>query len=105
MCPILLALGNAQAAQHRVFNIGSGIATHLGDVIALIAAELGMAPRLIYLPEQAGDVPHTCADFTAAELALGYAPRVTLQAGIQRYCSALRSAAFSHQAQELAAHV
>jgi UDP-glucuronate 4-epimerase len=49
------------------------------------------------MPDQAGDVPATCADLTRSRCALGYDPKVPLPEGIRRFVQWLR--------QEVAAEV
>jgi UDP-glucuronate 4-epimerase len=68
-----------------ILNLGAGRQVALLDVVKLLEAELGVAARIEWLPAQAGDVPRTWADTTAARDALGYAPRVALEEGIGRF--------------------
>jgi UDP-glucuronate 4-epimerase len=58
--------------------------------VELLAAALGVDPRIEYLPEQPGDPPHTLADIGAAQAALGYAPRVGLAEGLGKFAQWLR---------------
>jgi dTDP-L-rhamnose 4-epimerase len=67
-----------------VFNIGSGCAISINQVARRLADALG---RSDLEPEisgryRAGDVRHCYADITLARQALGFAPAVTLEAGL-----------------------
>jgi UDP-glucuronate 4-epimerase len=71
------------ALPYGVFNIGNSRRHALIDCIHLLAEALGVEPKLEFLPEQPGDPPHTCADITAAQTALSYAPKVELPDGLR----------------------
>jgi dTDP-L-rhamnose 4-epimerase len=78
-----LALEVPQAAGH-VFNIGSGCASTISEVAALMAQVLGtiyLAP-CITQTYRMGDIRHCFADITRAQTVLGYTPRVTLAEGL-----------------------
>ena len=79
----VLAIEERMSGYH-VLNLGGSQTTSLRDLIALIAMNLGVEPRLERLPLQAGDVTITCADIRAAS-ALGYAPRTSIEDGIRRF--------------------
>ncbi len=74
-----------------VFNLGESQTYSLDQLVALLAQELGVAPKIEKLPDQAGDVPATCADITKARRVLGYDPRVALPEGIRRFAQWLRA--------------
>jgi UDP-glucuronate 4-epimerase len=74
-----------------VFNLGESQMHSLDALVALLAKELGVAPRIEKLPDQAGDVPATCADIAKARRVLGYDPRVALPEGIRRFVRWLRA--------------
>jgi UDP-glucuronate 4-epimerase len=46
---------------------------------------LGKQAVIEWKPEQPGDMPHTLADIELAQADLGYAPKVTIEAGIPRF--------------------
>lgn len=75
---------------YGVFNIGSDSVHRLDEAIMLLAQALGVEPQIEYLPEQPGDPPHTRADISAAQAALGYAPKVELAEGIRKFVEWLR---------------
>lgn len=70
-------LGKAEG----VFNIGGGSRVTLNEVLGVMG-ELAGTVRIDRRPNEAGDVTHTWADTTAAQNALGYAPRVSLREGL-----------------------
>ncbi len=72
-------------ASGRVFNVGNGTAYSIREVAQRMATVLGK-PRL--QPEikgkyRAGDIRHCFADITLARKVLGFAPKVTLDDGIE----------------------
>ncbi len=73
----------APDASGLAINIGSGVARTILDVAALLGTVLGTSLE----PEvsgkyRAGDIRHCFADIDLARRVLGYAPTVTLEAGI-----------------------
>jgi UDP-glucuronate 4-epimerase len=74
-----------------VFNLGESQMHSLDQLVALLAKELGVTPKIEQLPDQAGDVPATCADITKSRRVLGYDPRVALPEGIRRFVQWLRA--------------
>ncbi|NJL29548.1 MAG: NAD-dependent epimerase/dehydratase family protein [Thermoanaerobaculia bacterium] len=73
------------APDFEILNLGGAETTSLAELVALIAGELAVEPRIEYLPEQPGDVPITYADVTKAGRLLGYSPRVPIREGIRRF--------------------
>lgn len=74
----------------QVFNVGGGSRTTVNEVIAEIGEIVGREPRVQNLEVQKGDVRHTAADTSRARGALGYAPRVSLRAGLEREVAWIR---------------
>jgi UDP-glucuronate 4-epimerase len=68
---------------YEVINLGGARPVLLKDLVQVIGAVLGMNPRVLEFPAQAGDVPITCADTAKAGRLLGYAPAVALEQGMQ----------------------
>jgi len=73
-----------------IFNLGESRTIRLDELISLIGRALGREPEVRRLPPQPGDVRRTCADITKARAALGYAPRVRIEDGIQEFVSWFR---------------
>ncbi len=66
-----------------VYNIGGGARVSINHVLELMAACTGTRPRIDRHPAQKGDMRDTYADTTAARRALGFAPTVSLESGIE----------------------
>ncbi len=66
----------------EVFNIAGGTQTSLKTALALISEITGHKIKIIYKPQQKGDVRHTAADITKAKNILGYEPQVGLSDGL-----------------------
>jgi dTDP-L-rhamnose 4-epimerase len=79
-----LALEVPQAAG-QVFNIGSGCASTISEVAALMAQVLGKThlEPCITQKYRMGDIRHCFADITRAQAVLGYTPRVALADGLE----------------------
>ena len=74
-----------------ILNFGAGHTVPLLEVIERLERALGAKARIEWLPAQAGDVPRTWADVTAARRAVGYAPRVPLAEGLARFVAWLEA--------------
>jgi UDP-glucuronate 4-epimerase len=74
-----------RCAGYEIYNLGESATTSLSELVGMIGELCGREPRLERLPEQAGDVPVTCADVSKAREKLGYAPKVPLAEGLRRY--------------------
>lgn len=72
-------------APFRIVNIGASAPTPLMDYIQAIEAACGREAKKIMHPMQPGDVPATWADTSLLTELTGYAPKVALQDGIQRF--------------------
>jgi len=69
---------------YEIFNLGKGNGTSLKEFINLVQKHVGKKAVIRQLPDQAGDVPYTCADVTKAERMLGYKAKVPFEEGIRR---------------------
>lgn len=72
-------------APHRLYNLGNNRSEELMKVIELIERACGRKAELRLGPIQAGDVPETCADISAAQRDLGFSPCTTIESGIPRF--------------------
>lgn len=77
---------------HGVINIGSGRATSVNEVAAMIAAHLDADVAAEHLPEVPGEVRHNRLDVSRARRLLGWSPGVDLALGIERLVTAANSA-------------
>jgi len=69
----------------RIYNLGESQTISLADLIDLLGRSLGKSPQIEQLPDQPGDVPVTFADISRARAELGYAPRVGIEDGVERF--------------------
>lgn len=82
---VAAALKSDRIGRCEVFNIGNNRSERLMDLIQLIAAELGVEPRMELLPLQAGDVPASWADIDLIQSRLGYQPTTPIAVGVPRF--------------------
>jgi UDP-glucuronate 4-epimerase len=68
-----------------IFNLGENETIQLKDLIAAIESAVGRKAKINRLPEQAGDMPLTCADISKARKLLGYNPETSLSAGLPKF--------------------
>jgi UDP-glucuronate 4-epimerase len=66
-----------------IYNLGSGRAVSLAELVAACEAAVGRRAIVERVPPQAGDVPATCADVTRAARALDHRAPVELAAGLR----------------------
>jgi UDP-glucuronate 4-epimerase len=76
---------NYEGAPFDIFNLGESETIQLKDLIAAIEKGLGKQAKINQLPEQAGDVPLTCADISKARKLLGYNPKTPLSVGLPKF--------------------
>ncbi|MDD5562580.1 MAG: GDP-mannose 4,6-dehydratase [Thermoanaerobaculaceae bacterium] len=79
------------AASFEIVNLGGSRTTTLARLIELVAAALGVEPRVEELPLQPGDVPITYADVRKAKRLWGWEPRVPIEEGIARFVEWFRA--------------
>ncbi len=72
-------------APFRIVNIGNSAPVELLTYIQAIEAACGQEAEKILMPMQPGDVPATWADTGLLTELTGYAPKVDVQTGIQRF--------------------
>jgi UDP-glucuronate 4-epimerase len=68
-----------------IFNLGESETIQLNDLIEAIENALGKKAKINRLPEQAGDMPLTCADISKARKLLGYNPTTRFSDGLPRF--------------------
>jgi UDP-glucuronate 4-epimerase len=83
--PVSDADSLSPVAPFRVVNIGASAPTPLMEFIAAIEAACGREAEKVMHPMQPGDVPATWADITLLRDLTGYAPKVTVREGVQRF--------------------
>jgi UDP-glucuronate 4-epimerase len=95
-----IARGVEALAEGRVVNQTINLAYGQGNTLVraaeLIAAELGVEPRMTVAPSLLGEVTHYVADITKARTLLGWAPQVPLDEGIPRAIAWFREHRAAH---------
>jgi UDP-glucuronate 4-epimerase len=74
-----------------IYNLGNSQPVELTHLVEMIGRVLGRTPRIQRKPMPPGDVCQTHADVSLAGRELGYAPRTSLEEGIQRYVAWYRA--------------
>lgn len=77
--------GATTATTTGCYNVGTGVATTILDLVAILARVSGRRPAVRQAPKRPGEVLHSLADITAARRELGYSPAVSLEDGLQEY--------------------
>jgi UDP-glucuronate 4-epimerase len=75
----------ADAAPHRVFNIGNNQAEYVTDLVRLLEESLGRKAVTVDLPKPEADPVETWADVSALSTLCGYAPKTRLDVGIPQF--------------------
>jgi len=73
----ILAACATTVGHGEIINIASGTSVSLNTLATLIGGDIS------YVPARVGDIVHSGADITRAATLLGYAPQVSLEAGIR----------------------
>jgi len=79
-----LLAAHSAGAVGRVLNIGSGRATDLLTLLALLSRLLGREVQPEFAPPRPGDVRESLADISLAHRVLGYQPQVDFEEGLRR---------------------
>jgi len=79
------------SAPYRVFNIGNSSPVKLMEFIATLERLLGVAAILQMRPMQLGDVHSTSADIDALVAEVGFAPRTTIEVGLEKFVAWYRA--------------
>lgn len=86
---VVAALDRCQG--YAIYNLGESRTVELSYLVSLISGCLGKEAKVERLPEQPGDVPITYADISRAREELGYAPKVPIEEGIERFVAWYRA--------------
>jgi UDP-N-acetylglucosamine/UDP-N-acetyl-alpha-D-glucosaminouronate 4-epimerase len=79
-----LLAGEKPGVCGQVFNIGSGRATTLLELLETLGRLIGVQPEPKLAPPRAGDIRESLADITQARKFLGYEPTVGLEEGLEQ---------------------
>lgn len=71
--------------RYAIYNIGNHRSERLLDMIRIMAAALGVEPKIELLPMQSGDVPATYASIDKLRAAVGYEPTTPIEVGIPKF--------------------
>ena len=82
----------------EIFNLGEHHTTTLRELIEMISRQVGKPAILQELPLQPGDVTITYANIDKARAMLGYAPRYTMEEGIESFVAWYRAVAVNTDA-------
>jgi nucleoside-diphosphate-sugar epimerase len=74
----------APSASGRTFNIGTGHAVSLNQVLTMLGKASGKALEAKYEPPREGDIRDSLADIRLAKEFLGYEPAVLFEEGLER---------------------
>jgi UDP-glucose 4-epimerase len=78
----ILAAGSKDAPG-KAFNIGTGNAVSLNELIHTIEKVTGRKSGVVNESPRKGDIMHSCPDITPAKKMLGFRPSVSLEAGLR----------------------
>ncbi|CDH23437.1 NAD-dependent epimerase [Xenorhabdus bovienii] len=76
---------SSSSAPYRIYNIGNGQPTKLGDFIEAIEASLGINAKKNFMEIQDGDVLSTCADSSTLYDNIGFSPDTPVKEGVKRF--------------------
>ena len=68
----------------RVFNLGSGRATTLLELLEALGGIIGVKPKPTFAAPRSGDIRESLADITHVRKSLGYEPNVGLEPGLAK---------------------
>lgn len=78
-------LKSASSAPYKVYNVGNGQPTKLGDFIQAIETALDIKANKHYMDMQDGDVLSTCADSGELYNTIGFSPDTPVNYGVQQF--------------------
>ena len=67
----------------EAYNVGTGTRTSIASLAETIKAATDSSSPIVHRDSRPGDIRHSGADVSRAELALGFEPRVSLESGIR----------------------
>lgn len=78
-------LKSASSAPYKIYNVGNGQPTRLGDFIQAIETALDIKANKHYMDMQDGDVLSTCADSGELYKTIGFSPDTPVNYGVQQF--------------------
>lgn len=83
----ILALMPLSPQKHRVLNLGHNKPHSVNKLVQLLENNLGVKAIIEHKPRDPSDVEETFADIDATRDLCGFDPKVTLEDGIERFCT------------------
>jgi UDP-glucose 4-epimerase len=83
----VLALNARLTAPFQVFNVGTGRARTLLELLGILGRLTGKPSTPDFQPERAGDIRHSCASVGAAREAMGFRAEHDLESGLKSWMS------------------
>src|ERR1700756_3511778 len=81
---ILAAWAPAAKVAGQVFNVATGTRVDLNETVELLRKLTAYTGQVKHGPEREGDVKHSLADISRAQMALDYQPKVNFEEGLRR---------------------
>jgi len=78
----LLAAGTTPGVSGRIYNLATGNAVSVFQLVRTLARIVGTSATMDFLPQRAGDIRDSWADVSAARRDLGFAPETPLESGL-----------------------
>jgi UDP-glucose 4-epimerase len=79
----LAAAATASDVDRRTVNVGTGRATSINGLVALVGEVAGRELEVLHSPAESGGVSRLCADISIARRLLEYEPRIDLAEGLR----------------------
>jgi len=77
-----LVITQGRRLSGRVFNLGTGVETHISELADLIRRLTGSTSQVVFGPKRVADLQRLVAECSAAKEELGWEPRYTLEQGL-----------------------
>jgi UDP-glucuronate 4-epimerase len=84
-------IGKPPAANHTLYNLGSGAAVSTRHFTTQLAQALGCEPLLNLLPTAPNEVLKTCASLTALQSHIDWAPQIPLAEGLEIFAAWIKA--------------
>ncbi|WP_086444919.1 NAD-dependent epimerase/dehydratase family protein [Candidatus Enterococcus lemimoniae] len=79
-------IATSQDSLGEVYNIGTGKAINLNELVSIVDNFLGINLPICYEDERSGDIKHSLADISKVT-EIGYEPNYTVKTGLEKYVS------------------
>ena len=79
----LLAMRSKEAGRGDVFNVATGRAISLAELLRAMCTLMGRKAEPVFKEARAGDIRHSLADISLARKTLQYSPEFSIQDGLK----------------------